>query len=47
MTITKNSKQYCYTYGINRNASKQEFQEQQAAEDFWKIEQYFKDFYET
>ena len=31
---------------INHNASKQEFQEQQAAEDFRKIEWYFEDFVE-
>ena len=39
--------QYDYeTYGINHNASKQEFQEQQAPEDFRKIEWYFEHFCE-
>ena len=32
---------------INHNASKQEFQEQKAPGDFWKIEWYFEDFCET
>ena len=35
------------TYGINHNASKQEFQEPKAPEDFRKIEYYFEDFCET
>ena len=35
------------TYGINHIASKQEFQEQKAPEDFRKIKQYFEDFCET
>ena len=40
--------QYDYeTYGINHNASKQEFQEPKAPEDFQKIEYYFEDFCET
>ena len=40
--------QYDYeTYGINHNASKQEFQEPKAPEDSRKIEQYFEDFCET
>ena len=40
--------QYDYeTYGINHNASKQEFQEPKAPEDFRKIEYYFEDFCET
>ena len=34
------------TYGINHNASKQEFQEPKAPEDFRKIEYYFEDFHE-
>ena len=37
--------QYDYeTYGINHNASKQEFQEPKVAEDFRNIEWYFEDF---
>ena len=32
---------------INHNASKQEFQEQKAPEDFRKIEWYFEDFCKT
>ena len=32
------------TYGINHNASKQEFQEPKALEDFRKIEYYLKTF---
>ena len=40
--------QYDYeTYGIIHNASKQEFQEPKAPEDFRKIEYYFEDFCET
>ena len=40
--------QYDYeTYGINHNASKQEFQEPKAPEDFRKIEYYFEDFCES
>ena len=40
--------QYDYeTYGINHNASKQEFQEPKAPEDFRKIELYFEDFCDT
>ena len=40
--------QYDYeTYGINHNASKQEFQEPKAPEGFRKIEYYFEDFCET
>ena len=40
--------QYHYeTYGIIHNASKQEFQEPKAPEDFRKIEYYFEDFCET
>ena len=32
---------------INHNASKQEFQEQEDAQDFWKIKWYFENFCET
>ena len=39
--------QYDYeTYGINHNASKQEFQEPKAPKDFRKIEWYFEHFCE-
>ena len=47
MIVTKDANKITILMGlINHNASKQEFQEQQVVEDFWKIEWYFEDFYE-
>ena len=44
--MTRDANNDYETYGINHNASKQEFQEPKAPEDFRKIEYYFEDFCE-
>jgi hypothetical protein len=47
MAKTRDVNEDYQTYGINHNASRQEFQEQRVAEDFWRIVKHFVEFWET
>ena len=47
MTKTRDVNEDYQAYGINHNASRQEFQELQVVEDFRKIEKYSQELCET